>query len=154
MGENKDGEQQCSTHLIEVLRVNLPEAAGGWLTELTGPAQAWPRAGVGPGSVSWEELWAWRRTTGRPAEMRGRGLAQSLLGWSWTGAGIDSVTGYLGVVEVLLSLGLVWPTAVHVWQGHTSGHTSGHTEKKSELCVCRVSESSTYYGPDWKAPFP
>lgn len=56
MGENKDGEQQCSTHLIEVLRVNLPEAAGGRLAELTGPARAWPRAGVGPGSVSWEEL--------------------------------------------------------------------------------------------------
>lgn len=48
--------QDRAAGLIEVLRVNLPEAAGGRLAELTGPAQARPRAGVGPGSVSWEEL--------------------------------------------------------------------------------------------------
>lgn len=45
--------QDRAAGLIEVLRVNLPEAAGRRLAELTGPAQAWPRAGVGPGSVSW-----------------------------------------------------------------------------------------------------
>lgn len=34
--------------LVEMLRVDLPEAAGGRLAERTGPVWARPRAGVGP----------------------------------------------------------------------------------------------------------
>lgn len=39
------------THLIKMLRVDLPEAAGGRLAEQTGPAQNQSGAGVGPGPV-------------------------------------------------------------------------------------------------------
>lgn len=34
------GGQCCCTHLIEMLRVDLPEATGGRLAEWAGPAQA------------------------------------------------------------------------------------------------------------------
>lgn len=97
-----------------MLRMDLPEAAGCRLAEWTGPAQDGPGAGVGPGPVSrWDlELRGRRRTAGGPAEMRGRGLAQSLLGGSWSGAGVRRLTGDPGVVEVLFSLGLIRPTAV------------------------------------------
>lgn len=89
--------------------MDLPEAAGGGLAERTGPAQARPGAGVGPGSMSrWDlESRGRRRTARGPAEMRGRGLAQSLLGRSWSGAGVHGLAGDLGVVEVLFSLGLI-----------------------------------------------
>ncbi len=129
-------ERHCCTHLIEMLWVDLPEAAGGRLAERTGPARAGPGAGVGPGPVSWGDLEprGGGRTAGGPAEMRGRDLAQSLLGGSWSGAGVHGLTGDLGVVEVLFSLGLIWPTAVCVcvcvckcvWQ--MEGQSSGHTE--------------------------
>lgn len=104
------------THLIKMLSVDLPEAAGSWLAEWTGPAQAWSRAGVRPGPVSWNlELWSRRGTTRGPVEMSGRGLSQSVLdrsgSWSWSGTGLDSLTADLGVVEVLLPLGLIWSTA-------------------------------------------
>lgn len=94
--------------------MDLPEAAGCRLAERTGPAQDGPGAGVGPGPVSRRdlELRGRRRTAGGPAEMRGRGLAQSLLGGSWSGAGVRRLTGDPGVVEVLFSLGLIRPTAV------------------------------------------
>lgn len=97
-----------------MLRVDLPEAAGGRLAERTGPAGAGPGAGVGPGSVSRGDLEprGRGRTAGGPAEMRGRGgLAQSLLGRSRSGAGVHAVAGDLSEVEVLFSLGLVRPAA-------------------------------------------
>ncbi len=128
----RDRKRHCCTHLIEMLWVDLPEAAGGRLAERTGPAWAGPRAGVGPGPVSWGDLEprGWRRTARGPVEMRGRGLAQSLLGRRWSGAGVHGLKGDLGVVKVLFSLGLIWPTVcvcvcgksvkMCVWQ--TSGH--------------------------------
>lgn len=89
--------------------MDLPEAAGGGLAQRTGPAQAGPRAGVGPWPVSRGDVEprGRRRTTGGPAQISGRRLAQSLLGRSWSGAGVHGLTGDLGVVEVLFSLGLV-----------------------------------------------
>lgn len=94
--------------------MDLPEAAGSGLAERTGPAQARPGAGVGPGPVSrWDlETGGRGRTAGGPAEMRGRGLAQSLLGRGWRRAGVHCLAGDLGVIEVLFSLGLVGPAAV------------------------------------------
>lgn len=58
------------THLIEMLRVDLPEAAGGRLAEWAGPAQAGARAGVGPGPVSGRDVESrsWKRAAGGPAE--------------------------------------------------------------------------------------
>lgn len=99
----------AAPHLIEMLRVDLPKAAGGRLAEWAGPAQTGSGAGVGPGPVSWRDLESWGRgrTAGGPAELRGRDLAQSLLGRCWNRAGIHGLTGDLGVVEVFFSLGLI-----------------------------------------------
>lgn len=126
--------ERC-THLIEMLWVDLPEAAWCWLAEQTGPAHAQPGAGVGPGSVSRRDLEprARRWTAGSPAEMRRRGLAQSLLGRSWSRTGIHSLTGDLGVVEVLFSLRLIWASAAHVVQ--TDQQTQ--TERKPLVCLKR-----------------
>lgn len=94
--------------------MDLPEAARGGLAEPTGPAQARPRAGVGPWPMKRGDVEprGWRRTAGGPVEMRGRRLAQSLLGRCWSGAGVHGLTRDLSVVEVLFSLGLVRPAAM------------------------------------------
>lgn len=122
------------THLIEVLRVDLPEAAGGRLAERDGPVRDGLGAGVGPGPVSWWDLQprGRRGTAGGPAERGGRGLAQRWMGRSRSrnrsrsqnrsrgGAEVHGLTADPGVVEVLFSLGLIRPTAacdrrIKVW---------------------------------------
>ena len=112
-----------------MLRVDLPEAAGGRLAERTGPARTGPGAGVGPGPVSRGdlELRARRGTARSPADMSRGGLAQSLLGRSRSGAGLHSLAADLRVVEVLLPLGLIQSTAVCVEETQ-----SGHTREKKK----------------------
>lgn len=109
-----------------MLCVDLPEAAWGRLAERAQPAWAQARAGVGPGPRGWGDLEprASGRAAGGPAEMRGCDLACGLLGRSRSGAGIRRLTGDLGVVEVLFSLGLIWTTSV-------CGRSVGLT-----VCVC------------------
>lgn len=92
------------TDLIEMLRVDLPETAGGRLTERRGPACAQAGARVGPWPVRGRDLngqTGWRAARG-PAESRR--LAQSLLGGNWCDAGVRGLTGYLREIEVLFSL--------------------------------------------------
>lgn len=88
--------------------------------------------------------------------MRGRGLAQSLLGRSWNRAGIHGLTGDLGVVEVLFSLGLIRHIAacVHVRVRVCSRQRERQVDsvsKKRELFVCVVTEYSTHCGLDVKS---
>lgn len=92
--------------------------------------------------------------------MRGRGLAQSLLGRSWNRADIHGLTGDLGVVEVLFSLGLIGHIAacacvcvvvcVFVCSRQRERQVDP-VSKKRELFVCVVTEYSTHCGLDVKS---
>lgn len=139
MSFQRAGEGQCCTHLIEMLRVNLPEAAGGRLAEWAGPAQAGARAGVGPGPVSGRdvECRSWKRAAGGPAKAGRRDLARSRLRRSRRSrcrAGVHRLTGELSVVEVLLPLRLVPPAAAMVGkQGLINGRSL--LESSTPKCV-------------------